>query len=190
MDFKNFSYHKKKRIIFETNELQIKLDNDFKLNSNELLKIYKYKKYIPTTKHERFLYYQNNYKKLKNNNKNLNFYNTKLTSNNLNLINIINSLNQDKINLMNEKYSIITELNDKKFYLLFISKQLLNLKDYLDWKNSCIRYKYLLDECIRLGGLSYDNLNPILDLVQDVNAPIITDVDKFHANIPNNINTD
>ena len=52
------------------------------------------------------------------------------------------------------------------------------------WKKAAIKLNFLLKECIRLGGMNNDNLNPILDLVQDVEIPQITEFDKQHAGIP------
>ena len=52
------------------------------------------------------------------------------------------------------------------------------------WKECALKSKYLLDELIKLGANKYDNLEPILDLVQDISLPNITEMDKEIAGIP------
>jgi len=57
----------------------------------------------------------------------------------------------------------------------------------LRWKNSAIKMQYLLHQMIRLGGTNetvYPNLAPLLDLVNDIEIPDITENDKQNAGIP------
>ena len=88
------------------------------------------------------------------------------------------SLNQRKTEynkLSNKHYSDISHYNDYVNNFLVI---------FNEWKKAAIKYNFLLKECIRLGGLSNDNLNPILDLVQDVAIPIFNEFDKEAAGVP------
>ena len=55
------------------------------------------------------------------------------------------------------------------------------------WKECALKSKFLLDELIKLGANKYDNLEPILDLVQDISLPNITEVDKELAGIPSTL---
>jgi len=57
-----------------------------------------------------------------------------------------------------------------------------------EWKECALKSKYLLDQVIKLGGLDYDNLNPILDMVQDITVPkTCSEVDKEMAGIPSTL---
>jgi len=57
----------------------------------------------------------------------------------------------------------------------------------LQWKKSAIKMQYILQQMIRLGGTNetvYPNLAPLLDLVNDIEIPNITEYDKQNAGIP------
>ena len=47
-----------------------------------------------------------------------------------------------------------------------------------------IKINYLLQQIIKLGGKKYDNLEPVLDMVQDIQIPNHNDHDKELAGIP------
>lgn len=55
------------------------------------------------------------------------------------------------------------------------------------WKECALKSQYLLNEIIRMGGMNYDNINPILDLVEDVNIPEHDELDKERAGIPSEL---
>ncbi len=57
----------------------------------------------------------------------------------------------------------------------------------LQWKHSAIKMNYLLKQMVRLGGTNetlYPNLAPLLELVNDIEIPDITENDKQNAGIP------
>ena len=94
-------------------------------------------------------------------------------------LSISNSNNNDLIN----KYKIFIKTLNNRY-----NDTLNNITiHYTLWKKTAIKYNFLLKECIRLGGLSYDNLNPILDLVQDVEIPEFNEIDKYNAGVPSQI---
>ena len=55
------------------------------------------------------------------------------------------------------------------------------------WKEVGLKSNYLLQELIKLGGMKYPNLEPILDMVQDIHLPPHTDNDKEIAGIPSGL---
>ena len=55
------------------------------------------------------------------------------------------------------------------------------------WKEVGLKSKYLLDQVIKLGGMKNDNLEPILDLVQYIEVPLHSEVDKEKAGIPSTL---
>ena len=65
------------------------------------------------------------------------------------------------------------------------------IKDYViskteleKWKECGLKSLFLLKELERLGGKQYENLEPILDMVQDINLPDHTELDKELAGVP------
>ena len=58
------------------------------------------------------------------------------------------------------------------------------------WKRTAIKMKYLLDELVRLGGnddTRYPNLAPVLDLVQDLDVPEYSELDRENAGVPSTL---
>ena len=61
-------------------------------------------------------------------------------------------------------------------------------KEIDQWKECALKSKYLLDQVIKLGGMKNENLEPILDMVQDINVPSsCSEVDKEMAGIPSTL---
>jgi len=58
------------------------------------------------------------------------------------------------------------------------------LSEKNDWKFKALRMDYLLKQMIKLGGMSYDNMEPILDLHQDIKIPYHSEFEKEQAGIP------
>jgi hypothetical protein len=52
------------------------------------------------------------------------------------------------------------------------------------WKEFGLKSNYLLQQIIKLGGRKYENLEPILDMVDDISIPKHNDHDKELAGIP------
>jgi hypothetical protein len=65
------------------------------------------------------------------------------------------------------------------------------IKDYViskteleQWKECGLKSLFLLKELERMGGKQYGNLEPILDMVQDISLPSHTELDKELAGVP------
>lgn len=56
--------------------------------------------------------------------------------------------------------------------------------DLEQWKEVGLKSNYLLKQLIKLGGRKYENLEPILDMVQDINIPEYSAYDCEVAGIP------
>ena len=52
------------------------------------------------------------------------------------------------------------------------------------WKEVGLKSNYLLQELIKLGGEKYENLEPIFNMVQDIQIPEHTPQDREIAGIP------
>ena len=58
-------------------------------------------------------------------------------------------------------------------------------KEIDQWKECALKSKYLLEQLIKLGGMKYENLEPILDMVQDITIPAsCSEIDKEMAGVP------
>ena len=58
------------------------------------------------------------------------------------------------------------------------------LSELNKWKFNALKLDYLMKELIRLGGKNYDNLEPILDLHQDIKLDDHNEFDKDRSGIP------
>ena len=78
------------------------------------------------------------------------------------------------------------ELNDHTGDQLYIiSEQDYTPKSDLDqWKECGLKSLFLLKQLDRLGATKYDNLEPIMDMVQDIRIPTHTPMDCENAGIP------
>ena len=75
--------------------------------------------------------------------------------------------------------------DDRNFYLL---KEYQIPKSELDkWKECGLKSMFLLQEIIRLGGMKDENLEPVLDLVQDIHIPKHEAVDRERAGVPSTL---
>tara|TARA_B100000902_G_C27286227_1_gene904567 strand:- start:325 stop:1038 length:714 start_codon:yes stop_codon:yes gene_type:complete len=75
--------------------------------------------------------------------------------------------------------------DDRNFYLL---KEYQMPKSELDkWKECGLKSMFLLQEIIRLGGMKHENLEPILDLVQDIHIPNHEAIDRERAGVPSTL---
>ena len=52
------------------------------------------------------------------------------------------------------------------------------------WKECGLKSLFLLKELKRVGANQYENLEPIMDMVQDINLPPHTELDKEMAGVP------
>jgi len=56
--------------------------------------------------------------------------------------------------------------------------------DLEQWKECGLKSLFLLKELERMGAKKYDNLEPILDMVQDIKLPEHSEMDKEQAGVP------
>lgn len=52
------------------------------------------------------------------------------------------------------------------------------------WKECALKSLFLLKEIERMGGKQYENIEPILDMVQDIPLPTHNELDKEQAGVP------
>jgi siroheme synthase (precorrin-2 oxidase/ferrochelatase) len=52
------------------------------------------------------------------------------------------------------------------------------------WKECGLKSLFLLKELERMGARKYDNLEPMIDMIQDIKLPECTELDKEQAGIP------
>ena len=68
---------------------------------------------------------------------------------------------------------------------IHITKEYKQPKKELDkWKECGLKSLFLLKELDRLGATKYDNLAPIMDMIQDIQLPDHTELDKDIAGVP------
>ena len=97
------------------------------------------------------------------------------------------SLNKQTIDLSNDNYFISGDFNLSEFdnIPIHITKEYKQPKKELDkWKECGLKSLFLLKELDRLGATKYDNLAPIMDMVQDIQLPDHTELDKDIAGVP------
>jgi len=95
--------------------------------------------------------------------------------------------NRSSINLSQCNYFIAGDfkLEDFDSLTIHLIKEYHRPKTDLEqWKECGLKSLFLLRELERLGAKKYDNLEPILDLVQDIKIPECTEMDKEQAGIP------
>ena len=61
------------------------------------------------------------------------------------------------------------------------------LSDEDKWRKAALKSRYLLTEMKRLGADNNPNLEPIIDLLQDIDFPDFSEIDKEHAGIPSEL---
>jgi hypothetical protein len=72
--------------------------------------------------------------------------------------------------------------------IIVLNKEFKPVKSEIElWKESSLKANYLLEQIIKLGGKKYENLEPMLDMVQDINIPTHNDYDRELAGIPSKL---
>ena len=56
--------------------------------------------------------------------------------------------------------------------------------DIEPWKTAALKSRYLLEQLVRLGAKNNENYEPILDLLEDIEFPEVSESDKDDAGIP------
>ena len=100
----------------------------------------------------------------------------------------ISSTTPDKIiNLSTSNYFIAGDFNlcDFEDTPIHVIKEYIKPKTELEqWKECGLKSLFLLKELERMGATKYDNLEPIMDMVQDIELPPHTELDKEMAGVP------
>lgn len=93
----------------------------------------------------------------------------------------------DEIDYLTTDKFIVGEFNLVEFENIEIQliKEYKPSKTELEkWKECGLKSLFLLKEIERMGGKKYENLEPILDMVQDIPLPNHTELDREKAGIP------
>jgi len=94
-------------------------------------------------------------------------------------------LSLDVGNGLSPKFIFNMEMKEWGEPTIILSHPYRPVKTELDlWKECGLKSSYLLNQLIRLGGRKYENLEPILDMVDDIDIPEHTEHDKEFAGIP------
>ncbi len=100
----------------------------------------------------------------------------------------IQSTTPDKIiNLSTNNYFIAGDFNlcDFEDTPINVIKEYTKPKTELEqWKECGLKSLFLLKELERMGATKYDNLEPLMDMVQDIELPPHTEFDKEMAGVP------
>lgn len=91
---------------------------------------------------------------------------------------------------INPQVNVLFRENMKDFSgdIIFIDKPFVPKKSEIDrWKESSLKANFLLQEIIKMGGKTYENLEPMLDMVEDIKIPVHTDYDRELAGIPSKL---
>ena len=91
------------------------------------------------------------------------------------------------INLSTSNYFIAGDFNLRDFEdtPINVIKEYTKPKTELEqWKECGLKSLFLLKELDRMGATKYDNLEPIMDMVQDIELPPHTEFDKEMAGVP------
>ena len=59
--------------------------------------------------------------------------------------------------------------------------------DETKWRSAALKSRYLLEQMERMGAKNNPNLEPIMDLLQDIDFPECSEVDKERAGIPSGL---
>ena len=91
------------------------------------------------------------------------------------------------INLSTSNYFIAGDFNlcDFEDTPINVIKEYTKPKTELEqWKECGLKSLFLLKELERMGATKYDNLEPLMDMVQDIELPPHTEFDKEMAGVP------
>ena len=102
------------------------------------------------------------------------------------ILNIDMNIELDE-DLSNDNYFISGDFNLSEFdnIPIHITKEYKQPKRELDkWKECGLKSLFLLKELDRLGATKYDNLAPIMDMIQDIQLPDHSELDKDIAGVP------
>ena len=92
------------------------------------------------------------------------------------------------IQTYNKNISFHIQMKDYPDTNIILQQEIKPQKTELDqWKEAGLKSHYLLEQVIKMGGKKYDNLEPMLDMVQDINIPEHSDHDRELAGVPSKL---
>lgn len=81
----------------------------------------------------------------------------------------------------------LSELNQSTREIIFLKEYKMKKSELEQWKECGLKSIFLLKEIERLGGKKIENLEPIIDMVQDIVIPIHSEIDKEIAGVPSTL---
>jgi hypothetical protein len=88
----------------------------------------------------------------------------------------------------NPEYAFKQVMKDYSGTIIIIDKEYVPKKTELDkWKESSLKANFLLEQIIKMGGKTYENLEPMLDMVEDIKVPNHSDYDRELAGVPSKL---
>jgi hypothetical protein len=78
----------------------------------------------------------------------------------------------------------LEQLNPRTKEIIFFKEYITDKTELEKWKECGLKSMFLLKEIERLGGKRIDNLEPIIDMVQDIAIPSHDEIDKERAGVP------
>ena len=90
----------------------------------------------------------------------------------------------------NLNHTALFKMNMKDFdgNIIIIDKEFVPKKTVLDqWKESSLKANFLLEQIIKMGGNKYENLAPMLDMVEDIMIPQHSEYDRELAGVPSKL---
>lgn len=81
----------------------------------------------------------------------------------------------------------LSELNQSTREIIFLKEYQMDKSELEQWKECGLKSIFLLKEIERLGGKKVENLEPIIDMVQDIVIPIHSEIDKEIAGVPSTL---
>lgn len=81
----------------------------------------------------------------------------------------------------------LSELNQSTKEIIFFKEYQMEKSELEQWKECGLKSIFLLKEIERLGGKKVENLEPIIDMVQDIVIPIHSEIDKEIAGVPSTL---
>ena len=92
------------------------------------------------------------------------------------------------IQTYNKNISFHIQMKDYPDTNIIIHQEIKPQKTELEqWKEAGLKSHYLLEQIIKMGGKQHDNIEPMLDMVQDINIPEHNDYDRELAGIPSKL---
>jgi hypothetical protein len=122
-------------------------------------------------------------------------YENNIISQSRSMLDSIRTDNSSVINYYQQSNLGINPLNYYNHYqieepdrLFYIKYKIVKPKTELEkWKECGLKSNFLLQQLIKIGGKKYDNLEPLLDMVEDINIPEHSEFDKETAGIPSHL---